>query len=191
MKELRVFSAPRTQHGAVLIMGLIMLLLMTIVGLAAIRGSGLQETMAGNMRERNMAFQAAEAALRMGEAQVENNPVDNLNFGINIKGYKPDLMQPGAGLPPVAEWSEEDWSNNAVQVDFDLDNIPEDRLPYYVVEELLILSQNASRATGGAVDQASLQATNDLQMEFFRVSARGASASGQAESVVQSTYRKN
>jgi type IV pilus assembly protein PilX len=55
------------QKGATLIVALIMLLLLTIIGMASINDTNLQEKMAGNLREKNIAFQAAEAALRKGE----------------------------------------------------------------------------------------------------------------------------
>lgn len=62
--------SPSYESGAVLIVGLVMVLLISIVSLSAIRSSNLQEAMAGNMRDRNMAFQAAESALVVGEAIV-------------------------------------------------------------------------------------------------------------------------
>ena len=55
------------QEGAVLVVGLIILVLLTLLGVQAMRGNVSQERMAFNMRERNVAFQAAEAALRVGE----------------------------------------------------------------------------------------------------------------------------
>jgi type IV pilus assembly protein PilX len=58
----------RGQKGAALIIGLIILVVLTLIGVQAMRTSIVQERMAGNMRERNVAFQAAEAALRVGEA---------------------------------------------------------------------------------------------------------------------------
>jgi type IV pilus assembly protein PilX len=58
----------KRQQGAALIIGLIILVVLTLIGVQAMRSSIVQERMAGNMRERNVAFQAAEAALRVGEA---------------------------------------------------------------------------------------------------------------------------
>lgn len=58
------------QRGAVLIVALIMLLLLTIIGLSGMRGTTLQENMTSNMREGNLSFQAAEAALRRGEEEA-------------------------------------------------------------------------------------------------------------------------
>ena len=65
------------QRGAVLVVALIMLLLLTIIGLASMRGTGLQESMAGNLRDGHLALQAAEAALRKGEAHVEDMFLNN------------------------------------------------------------------------------------------------------------------
>ncbi|TBU92954.1 pilus assembly PilX family protein [Phytopseudomonas dryadis] len=60
----------KSQRGAILIVALIMLLLVTIIGLASMRGTSLQERMAGNLRDQELALQAAEAALRKGETLV-------------------------------------------------------------------------------------------------------------------------
>ena len=61
------------QCGAVLIISLIFLLLMTIIGVTSIQTSTLQERMAGNVRDHNRALQAAEMALRTGEVWLDNN----------------------------------------------------------------------------------------------------------------------
>jgi type IV pilus assembly protein PilX len=58
------------QQGMVLVICLIMLLLLTLSGIAAIQGSALQEKMAGNSRDSEQAFLAAEAALRNGESFI-------------------------------------------------------------------------------------------------------------------------
>jgi type IV pilus assembly protein PilX len=68
--------ARRRQDGAVLVVGLIILVILTLLGVQAMRSNVLQERMAGNMRERNLAFQAAESALRLGEA---SGPFDSAN----------------------------------------------------------------------------------------------------------------
>jgi type IV pilus assembly protein PilX len=67
------------QNGAVLLVALIMLLLLTILGAAAMRDTNLQERMAGNMRDHNLAFQAAEAALRFAEQEVKTGYADLIN----------------------------------------------------------------------------------------------------------------
>ncbi|MCO6062603.1 PilX N-terminal domain-containing pilus assembly protein, partial [Pseudomonas sp. MOB-449] len=58
------------QKGAVLLVCLIALLALTVLGVTAMSGSTLQERMAGGARDYNVAFQAAESALRVGEDYV-------------------------------------------------------------------------------------------------------------------------
>lgn len=65
--------ARHTQQGAVLAISLVFLLLMTILAVSSMQGTVLQERMAGNQRDHNLAFQTAEAALRAGEDWVGND----------------------------------------------------------------------------------------------------------------------
>jgi len=58
------------QSGAVLVIGLIMLLLLTLIGVTGSQVTGLEEKMSGNIRDRNIAFQAAESALRDAEQDI-------------------------------------------------------------------------------------------------------------------------
>ncbi len=60
------------QSGIALMIGLVMLLLLTIIMIAAMRVTMLEERMAGNLRNHNIAFQAAESALREAEAFIDS-----------------------------------------------------------------------------------------------------------------------
>ena len=60
----------KRQRGAVMITALMILLLMTIFGISTMDTNILEEKMAGNMRDRNTAFQAAESALRAAEIWI-------------------------------------------------------------------------------------------------------------------------
>ncbi|WP_296809831.1 PilX N-terminal domain-containing pilus assembly protein [Thiocapsa sp.] len=65
----------RQQKGVVLVVALMFTLVMSIVGVTAMQSTIMQERMAGNARDRNLAFQAAEAALRAGEdASIGGGP---------------------------------------------------------------------------------------------------------------------
>jgi type IV pilus assembly protein PilX len=67
-----VIAARRySQRGAVLIFGMLVLLVVSIIGISGQQGTLLQERMAGNMRQNNIALQAAEAALQAGLSYVE------------------------------------------------------------------------------------------------------------------------
>ncbi|MGG2395980.1 PilX N-terminal domain-containing pilus assembly protein [Pseudomonas sp. SH1-B] len=76
MNHIAVVRKPKHQRGAVLIVALIMLLLLTIIGLSSMRGTSLQENMASNMRDSNLSLQASEAALRKGEEEVTSKFLD-------------------------------------------------------------------------------------------------------------------
>ena len=58
------------QRGVALIVALILLVVITVIGLAAIRTSTLQEKMAGNTFDRAQAFQVAEATLQLASATI-------------------------------------------------------------------------------------------------------------------------
>jgi type IV pilus assembly protein PilX len=64
------------QRGVALVVALILLLVVTLVGLAAVRGTIMQQKMAGNMYDRQIAFQSAEAALRAAAASIPTSPSD-------------------------------------------------------------------------------------------------------------------
>jgi len=61
------------QGGAVLIVGLLLLLILTLISAAAMQSTILEERMAGNQRNVNIAFQAAEGALRQGELDLQTD----------------------------------------------------------------------------------------------------------------------
>ncbi|MEW6478935.1 MAG: PilX N-terminal domain-containing pilus assembly protein [Pseudomonadota bacterium] len=67
LRRLRTHGT-RRQRGAVLVVGLIILVVLTLLGVQAMRTNVAQERMAGNMRDRYTAFQAAESVLRVGES---------------------------------------------------------------------------------------------------------------------------
>ncbi len=63
-------AASHRQQGAVLIIALIMLLLITMASIVTIRATTMDERMAGNARDRDKALQAADAAVRTCLKQV-------------------------------------------------------------------------------------------------------------------------
>jgi type IV pilus assembly protein PilX len=67
-------SVRRQQKGVVLIISLVILVLVTLVGLSTIRTTTMEEKMAGNSRDRDKAFQAAEAAVQTCLAMLDSNP---------------------------------------------------------------------------------------------------------------------
>lgn len=62
------------QQGVVLIVSLVILLVVTLLGTAAMQGTGLEFKMAQNTSERQRVFQATEAGLRRMEQNIQDTP---------------------------------------------------------------------------------------------------------------------
>lgn len=60
----------RAQRGVALVVALILLVVATLIGLAASRGTVLQERMSANSYDRSLAFQRSESALRAAESAI-------------------------------------------------------------------------------------------------------------------------
>lgn len=61
------FAAIEGQQGAVLLLSMVLMLALTVIGVSSMQGTIFDEKMAGNSRDVNLAFQAAESGLRNGE----------------------------------------------------------------------------------------------------------------------------
>lgn len=171
----------QAQRGMVLIVGLVMVLLITIVGLAAVRGSGLQEIMAGNMRDRNLSFQCAESALRVGEGFVAP-AVRVLPAFDCTKGLCVDLEM-GAAKNSVRYWEEEQWKKNAYETNLDLTMI--EKKPRVIVEEIVSQPGSCAANEGSAIGMGSPD-----ECIPYRITALCFGASQESKVVVQSAYKR-
>lgn len=62
---------PQRQRGVALAVALILLVVITLVGLAAVNGTVMQQKMSANFHDRQVAFQSTEAALREAALAVQ------------------------------------------------------------------------------------------------------------------------
>ncbi|WP_256667638.1 pilus assembly PilX family protein [Pseudomonas sp. Fl5BN2] len=58
------------EQGMALLVSLVFLLLLTMIGISSLQNATLQEKMAASLSLHNRSFQAAEAALRIGESAI-------------------------------------------------------------------------------------------------------------------------
>jgi type IV pilus assembly protein PilX len=65
-----MFQRGVRQRGVVLVVSLLMLMVLTMIGLAATRGTALEQRMTANQNDREVAFEGAEAALRYAEGTM-------------------------------------------------------------------------------------------------------------------------
>lgn len=201
------------QTGAVLIVGLIMMLLLTILGLASMGDSELQERMSGNVRDRNIAFQAAEGALRIAEDDLQTfTGLSAATFDGSRRGYYPDFKTDGTsvvnnytdpgpdleddtddvGLSETitdgpAGWTGEEWARRGIQVDSDsFDGLAEQQQPYYVVE-YLTFSPTPSNS-GNAIGLGSRASVADI--EYYRITSYSVGGTADAEVILQTTFAR-
>ena len=166
-------ARPRVrQQGAALIVSLLLLLIMTVLGVTSMRTTTLQERMAGNLRDNNLAFQSAEAALRQGEDFLELATVPPFT-GSN------GLLQMQSGAGQASYWNQYDWpalGRAAVAPAADL--VAE--APRYVIEELPPLPAQGDSLRFGALPDVG----------FYRITAYGVGGTTDAVSILQTTYRR-
>lgn len=70
------------QQGVALLVGLILLLALTMIGIVAVRSSTQQGRMALNYQQQAQTFQSAESAIRLIMAQLQGSPGTNLSLAI-------------------------------------------------------------------------------------------------------------
>lgn len=67
------------QQGMALIITLVFMLILTIIGISALQSGMTESRMASNQQDYDMAFQAAEAALREGESFIAKSDASALS----------------------------------------------------------------------------------------------------------------
>jgi len=102
------FRPSASEAGAALFIALIMLLLITIIGLAVARTQTLEVRMAANTQNRNIAEEAAEAALRFAESGLASgNFSDFSGATAGLYTFNPN------GTTPPAYMCISTWANYA------------------------------------------------------------------------------
>jgi len=168
------------QRGAALITTLIILLVLTVLGVSAMGTSSLEELMAGNMRDQNLSFQAAEAALRDGERDIAGwggMPPTATSDGTNKGLYTLDTFDSFE----MTAYSTSVWNNATIYgtntgVAVSSLGIVQ-TLPIYIIEEQDFIAKDASFKSQVQKDGAF----------YYRVTTRGVGSSANAVSIIQST----
>lgn len=84
MMSARISMGRSRERGAVLIVTLLFLVILTMLGVTAMTGTTMEERMAGNARDGSIALQAAEAALRDARRDINNIQVSGTGRGIPL-----------------------------------------------------------------------------------------------------------
>lgn len=180
------------QHGAALAISLIFLLVLTILSIAAMSGSGLQERMAGGIRQTNLAFQAAESGVLAGESWIGSTqritrpdpilsctssstcPINQVwATDVTISGVLTNLN------PLTFDWANFNWTANAVE----LGTTGTKEMPLVIADPRYLIQESGSRSDDFSANPESLT-------YFYTVTARGVAATTQHASIVQSVYAR-
>ena len=180
------------QRGAVLVVSLLILLVMTVLGVAAMGSTTLQERMANNNRQQQVAFQAAEAALRAAETFLGNTISDatalrtNFNSVVPVAGlYAERAPMTGVATYPLPAgfdiYDDNDWlaAGSAVEV-ITLTSLTQ--RPRYIIEYMGRVGAPPNEYSGKKPD---------TRQFGFRITAIGwgEGAAPNARYLLQSSYR--
>lgn len=175
------FSA---QRGVALVLALVFLLLLTLIGITALNTTSLEEKMAGNVKDRNLAFQAAESALALGE-----------NWLYTQLG-KPIFPNTGIGLHTPATGTTENWDDNTnwSSKSVTYPNLPGqsgsgtlgkiNTQPKYMIEDMGEVPESG----GSLVLSSSYKGKGTT---ILRVTTRGTGGTDAAVVMLQSTYSRD
>lgn len=179
------------QHGFVLIVALVLLLILTILGLAAAQSTSLQERMAGNARNRDLAFQAAEAALIAAQNCLNTGVAICTSFSTNANGTY--LFDPNAPPLPSTQtiplWDVNGfWSNPAYVLSYP--TIVGANLPEVATQPEVIIEQlPAVAGPGGNIGQQQFGGGMP-SIQLYRITAFGTGGDSSATVMLQSIYQQ-
>lgn len=169
------------QRGVVLVVSLIMLLLLSIVGITAMQTTQLEEKMAGNQRNLNLAFQAAESALRSGEGWISGrmtrpNPAAALTDYTGCSGSQDVWQLEGLGsFPDVNSKDHQWWQTCGNTFSGSISGVA--TAPNYIIEEQRFVPDSLVMGTGIPPGRY-----------YYRLTSRGTGGTDLAQAFLQVTY---
>ena len=115
----------RDQRGMALLVAVILLVVMSLVGLAAIRDTILQQRMAINQYDRELAFQSAEAALIVAQRRLSSE---------SPKYFVSHECGPGRPVCPSGHGFDDAVSGKIFEVPISVFNAYPLHQPHYVID---------------------------------------------------------
>lgn len=155
----------RRQRGAVLVVCMIILLLLTIIGISGARNVILQEKMTFASRDAKLALLVTEAALGEAELVVDQLSGADPFANFNATGSNGGLYT--AGDAPADLLAEGTWNSNVTDVQVDIDG--ESYTASYFIEHVGQLEQPDNVSVGGGYGGSPAVPP----VEVFRIAVRG------------------
>ena len=159
------------QRGAVLAVTLMILLVVTLLTVSNMQSSVLEEKMAGNNSDRNVAFQAAESGLREAEVFVENIvSLGDFQGGAGLFGRTDD---------EPSFYNSGTWSDAAYHVVAETDLGSYERPRYFIKNMTTVQGSTGALNMSGYGDN---KGTGDVTI--FRVTVRATGTSADSAEVI-------
>lgn len=169
-------TGARRQQGISLLIVLLLLVVTSLLGIAILRSSAMQERMSANMRDRSIAMQAAEAAIRFAQARLLISPTGNPTETWDDLDQIPTVAQCAAiGICPAGTTAPTWMAVPAAEYD-------SARLP--VAPEYWIEYLGITQGRLAAGEDTRSEEGPDNQTPMFRITARSRAA-GRAEVILQ------
>jgi type IV pilus assembly protein PilX len=153
MSRKRSWSASRAQSGMSLFPALMFLLVLSVIGVAALNSTLMQEKMVSNTKDTNLAFQSAEAGLRDAEADVIKNITGGTVFSASCTHglCTPPSTWPSPSSIDISKAI--DWSNSGLTRSYGAytssSALPDVAAqPQYVIERLSTLAVGPGGSAG-------------------------------------------
>lgn len=178
-------SIASRERGAALVISLLLLLVMTLLGLGASQSTRLQERMAGNQRDQEIALQGAEASLRAAETLLSPTRTQALitcrAADPTCEAYEMRILVDANGIGLDLAGQADSWWNQwgrDYQFTSGLNDVS--TTPEFVVEHIAEVREVLS------VGDSNLDTVRD----FYIATARSTGMTSTAQAVVQSTYAR-
>jgi len=184
------YRVRHSQRGVVLVSSLLLLLVVTIMALSMFRSFGIQEKVAGNMREKQRALQAAESAQQFAELWLINNSATTVPAACN------SLLSANAGLGQICSnklWQSLPAGVTVATVPWAVAGAANVGVTY-VPPGMNVAAASASNANAyfGAptfyISDSGVSVDPNVPGEVYQIDAFGYGGNGNTAAVVESTY---
>jgi type IV pilus assembly protein PilX len=161
------------EQGSALVIALVMLVVLTMMAIAGMQTTSIQERMAGNLRDKNLAFQSAEAALREAEMFLQAAVLPSFNGTAGL--YSSTSFD-------RSNWTDPDfWSSSENYYEYEVGIEEVTALPQYIIEELPVATDEVP----------SLAADEPIpDSAIYRITAKGFGGTKGTEVILQTMYKR-
>jgi len=172
MSHRQLKISAKKQTGAVLILGLVLIMILSVLVISSAKTTVLQQKMSANLLDKELAFQSAESALMTGETYLRETQTEDLAGNFNdTAGLM--VFQNDRELDSEAAWEGIEPREGA-----SMHKVPEK--PVYIIEELPEIQMQGD----------SLLVPRPTFSPHFRITSKAKGGTNASLSIHQVIYKK-